>query len=332
MTQDTINFHIGQYRNNWQLDEVETLAELSFNDLLFYAHSVYRDNFNPNQIQVSTLLSIKTGGCPENCKYCPQSAHYDTKLAKEELMDKTEIINQANEAKAAGASRFCMGAAWRNLHDRDVDNICDIVTEVKKLGLETCLTLGMITKNQAGKLKESGLDYYNHNIDSSREYYEKIITTRTYDDRLETLKNVAESEINVCCGGIIGMGETKLDRMKMLLTLANMKQQPKSVPINLLEKVAGTPLADVADFDVFEFIRTIAIARIMLPKSYVRLSAGRRNLSDEAQSLCFFAGANSIFYGEKLLTRDNIEQNQDNILLAKLGLNKEEKDSQASVN
>jgi len=320
MGNNTINFTIGESRNNWTLDEISALSELPFNDLLFYAQTVHRKNFDPNKVQISTLLSIKTGGCPENCKYCPQSAHYDTGLEKEQLMDTASILEEAKQAKKSGASRFCMGAAWRNLHDRDVDNICNIVKEVKKTGLETCLTLGMVSKSQAKKLKESGLDFYNHNIDSSREFYEKIITTRTYDDRIETLKNISENEINVCCGGILGMGETQEDRHKMLMTLTNTLNHPKSVPINLLEKVDGTPLSDRPDFDIFEFIRTIAITRIMLPESYVRLSAGRHNLSEETQSLCFFAGANSIFYGEKLLTQQNPEEHQDLNLLNKLGI------------
>ena len=235
-------------------------------------------------------------------------------------MDSKEILKKANEAKARGSSRFCMGAAWRNLHDRDVDNICNIVSEVKKTGLETCMTLGMITDSQAKKLKQAGLDYYNHNIDSSEEFYEKIISTRKYSDRIETLNNVANNDINVCCGGILGMGESREDRIKMLLTLTNKLKHPKSVPINLLERTAGTPLEDVADFDIFEFIKTIALARIMLPTSYIRLSAGRKNLSKEAQSLCFFAGANSVFYGEKLLTQKNPELDTDQTLFNSLNL------------
>ena len=252
-----------------------------------------------------------------------QSAHYDTEVKKENFMDKDEILKKAKCAKDSGATRFCMGAAWRNLHDKDVDNICDIIKAVKETGLETCVTLGMLTKDQAKQLKSAGLDYYNHNIDSSREFYEQIVTTRTYDDRINTLKHVSDNDINVCCGGILGMGESRDDRINMLITLTNILDHPKSVPINLLEKVKGTPLEDVADFDVFEFIRTIAIARIMLPESHIRLSAGRNNLSDEAQSLCFFAGANSIFYGEKLLTQDNPTQNSDKILLEKLGISAE---------
>jgi biotin synthase len=320
MSNNIINFTIGDKRQNWTLDEVDNLLKFSFNDLLFHAHSTHRQNFNQNEIQTSTLLSIKTGGCPENCKYCPQSAHYNTGLEKEGLMECQEILTKAQEAKAKGSSRFCMGAAWRNLNDRNVEEICNIVSEVKKTGLETCMTLGMITDKQAKKLKEAGLDYYNHNIDSSEEFYEKIISTRKYSDRIETLNNVANNDINVCCGGILGMGESREDRIKMLLTLTNKLQHPKSVPINLLERTAGTPLENAQDFDVFEFIRTIALARIMLPKSYVRLSAGRKNLSKEAQSLCFFAGANSIFYGEKLLTQKNPELDTDQELFNNLNL------------
>lgn len=318
-----INFTIGEYRNNWKLEEVLALSELSFNDLLFHAHTVYRNNFNPNKIQVSTLLSIKTGGCPENCKYCPQSAHYNTGLEKEALMDIETVTKKAKQAKSSGATRFCMGAAWRQLHDKDLNTICTMVKSVKEEGLETCLTLGMITKKQALALKKSGLDYYNHNIDSSKEYYEKIITTRTYEDRIETLNNISASNLKTCSGGIIGMGESKIDRMNMLITLTSLNEHPKSVPINLLEKVKGTPLENTAEFDIFEFIKTIAIARIMLPKSYVRLSAGRNNLSDEAQSLCFFAGANSIFYGEKLLTQNNPRENSDKKLFQTLGITAE---------
>ena len=320
MSNNIVNFTIGEKRENWNLNEIYNLLELPFNDLLFYAHSTHRKNFNPNEIQTSTLLSIKTGGCPENCKYCPQSAHYNTGLEKETLMDSKEILKKAEEAKEKGSSRFCMGAAWRNLHDRDVDNICNIVSEVKKTGLETCMTLGMITDSQAKKLKQAGLDYYNHNIDSSEEFYEKIISTRKYSDRIETLNNVANNNINVCCGGILGMGESREDRIQMLLTLTNKLKHPKSVPINLLERTAGTPLEDAADFDIFEFIKTIALARIMLPTSYIRLSAGRKNLSKEAQSLCFFAGANSVFYGEKLLTQQNPELDTDQTLFNSLNL------------
>ena len=304
----------------WNKNKILELYELPFNDLIHQAHNIYRDNFNVNQVQVSTLLSIKTGACPENCKYCPQSAHHNTDLKKEPLMDIDVIIDNAKKAKENGASRFCMGAAWRKLHDRDVPQMVETVKEVKKLGLETCLTLGMITGKQADALKAAGLDFYNHNIDTSKEFYEEIITTRKYQDRLDTIKNVANANINICSGGIIGMGESREDRAEMISTLCNFEPQPKSVPINLLEKVQGTPLEHQADIDIFEFIRTIAITRITHPKSYVRLSAGRRNLSKESQALCFFAGANSIFYGEKLLTQSNPSENQDQKLFKTLGL------------
>jgi biotin synthase len=304
----------------WNKNNILDLYELPFSDLIHKAHSTHRENFEVNQVQVSTLLSIKTGSCPENCKYCPQSAHYNTEVEKAPLLDTQEVINNAKKAKEKGSSRFCMGAAWRNLHDRDLDQMCEIVTEVKKLGLETCLTLGMITDTQAERLKESGLDYYNHNIDSSKEFYEKIITTRNYQDRIDTIKNVANANIHICSGGIVGMGETREDRAEMISTLANFNPAPKSIPINLLEKVEGTPLADQADLDIFEFIRTIAVTRIANPKSYVRLSAGRKNITREAQALCFHAGANSIFYGETLLTQDNPDENTDQHLFQELGI------------
>ena len=320
MTKQIINFEIGAIRKDWQLSEVSSLFSLPFNDLIFYAQQTHRKFFDPNQVQISTLLSIKTGGCPENCSYCPQSAHYDTGLEKEDLMDVSLIVEAAKQAKKNGASRFCMGAAWRNLHDRDVSKICDIVEKVKETGVETCMTLGMITDSQALKLKKAGLDFYNHNIDSSEEFYEKIITTRNYQDRLDTLENIAKNNINICSGGIIGMGETRTDRIKMLLTLNKLDKSPKSIPINLLEKVSGTPLEDAKDFDVFEFVRTIAVTRIMFPDAFVRLSAGRQNMSEEAQTMCFLAGANSIFYGEKLLTQNNPKENQDLELFEKLGV------------
>ncbi len=320
MTKQIINFEIGAIRKDWQLSEVSSLFSLPFNDLIFYAQQTHRKFFDPNQVQISTLLSIKTGGCPENCSYCPQSAHYDTGLEKEDLMDVSLIVEAAKQAKKNGASRFCMGAAWRNLHDRDVSKICDIVEKVKETGVETCMTLGMITDSQALKLKKAGLDFYNHNIDSSEEFYEKIITTRNYQDRLDTLENIAKNNINICSGGIIGMGETRTDRIKMLLTLNKLDKSPKSIPINLLEKISGTPLEDVKDFDVFEFVRTIAVTRIMFPEAFVRLSAGRQNMTEEAQTMCFLAGANSIFYGEKLLTQNNPKENQDLELFEKLGV------------
>lgn len=307
-------------KNDWKLSDIIKLFELPFNDLIFKASEIHRANHNPNQVQISTLLSIKTGSCPENCKYCPQSAHYNTGLEKESLMEIDKILDSAKSAKEAGASRFCMGAAWRSLHDRDVEKICNIVEEVKKTGLETCMTLGMLTKPQSDKLKESGLDYYNHNIDSSEEFYSEIISTRNFEDRLNTLKNVRDSGLNVCSGGIVGMGESREDRAKMLMILANLPKQPESVPINMLVKVKGTPLENVADLDEFEFVRTIAIARIMMPKSAVRLSAGRENMNDQTQALCFLAGANSIFYGEKLLTTSNPEAQKDRELFARLGI------------
>jgi biotin synthase len=323
MNKETINFALGEVRHDWEYEQIEALFALPFNDLLFYAQQIHRKNFDPNKMQISTLVSIKTGGCPENCSYCPQSAHFDTGVEKEELMDKEAILKDAQKAKESGAGRFCMGAAWRELHDRDVGTVCDIISEVKDLGMETCVTLGMVTKEQAVKLKGAGLDFYNHNIDSSEEFYKKIITTRKYQDRLDTLENVADADLNICCGGILGMGEERPDRIKMLKILANLGKQPKSVPLNLLEKVEGTPLEDVKDFDILEFVRVVAVARIMLPESYVRLSAGRKNLSDEAQAMCFFAGANSIFFGEKLLTQKNPKKNEDYELMDRLGISAE---------
>ena len=307
--------------NNQQLQEVLELFDLPFNDLLFKSATIHRQNQNQNEVQISTLLSIKTGSCPENCKYCPQSAHYNTGLEKEALLSLDAIKEAAVSAKQSGASRFCMGAAWRNLHNRDVENICQIIAEVKNLGLETCMTLGMLTAEQSLALKEAGLDYYNHNIDSSPEFYKQIITTRNFNDRLQTLQNVRDAGLNVCSGGIVGMGETRLDRAKMLLILANLPTPPESVPINMLVKVAGTPLENIADFDHFEFIKTIAVARILMPKSKIRLSAGREQMSEQTQALCFFAGANSIFYGEKLLTTSNPQTQKDQQLFAKLGIN-----------
>ncbi|MBL6664772.1 MAG: biotin synthase BioB [Rickettsiales bacterium] len=309
-----------ELKHDWQVAEVEKLFTLPFNDLIFRAAEIHRKYHDPNKVQISTLLSIKTGSCPENCKYCPQSAHYNTGLEKEALMETDKILAAAKNAKEAGASRFCMGAAWRSLHDRDVEKICNIVDEVKKTGLETCMTLGMLTKEQSEKLKEAGLDYYNHNIDSSEEFYSEIISTRNFEDRLNTLKNVRESGLNVCSGGIVGMGETQTDRAKMLIVLANLPKHPGSVPINMLVKVKGTPLEKVEDLDEFDFVRTIAVARIMMPKSAVRLSAGREEMNEQTQALCFLAGANSIFYGEKLLTTANPEAKKDQELFKKLGI------------
>lgn len=307
-------------KNNWQISQVLELFALPFSDLIFHASQQHRKFHDPNQVQISTLLSIKTGGCPENCKYCPQSAHYETGLQKQSLMPMAQIIESAENAQKAGATRFCMGAAWRNLHDRDVEKICEIIKAVKNTGLETCMTLGMLTDIQSKKLKEAGLDYYNHNIDSSEEFYSEIISTRNFSDRLNTLKNVREAGLNVCSGGIVGMGETREDRAKMLIILANLPKQPESVPINMLVRVKGTPLENIEPIDQFEFIRTIAVARIMMPKSRVRLSAGREEMNDQTQALCFLAGANSIFYGEKLLTTQNPQTQKDQELFARLGI------------
>lgn len=307
-------------KNNWQIEEVMELFNLPFNDLVYKAMQVHRKFHNPNEVQVSTLLSIKTGGCPENCKYCPQSAHFDTGLEKQALMPVEKIVESAINAQNSGASRFCMGAAWRSLHDRDVDKICEIVKAVKNTGLETCMTLGMLTDKQSQKLKEAGLDYYNHNIDSSEEFYSEIITTRDFQDRLNTLKNVRNAGLNVCSGGIVGMGESREDRAKMLIILANLEKQPESVPINMLVRVKGTPLENVEAIDQFEFIKTIAIARIMMNKAKVRLSAGREEMNEQTQALCFLVGANSIFYGEKLLTTQNPQIDKDQKLFAKLGI------------
>ena len=307
-------------QQEWQIEDVLNLFSMPFNDLIFKASNLHRQNHNPNEVQISTLLSIKTGACPENCKYCPQSAHFDTGLEKQALMPIDKILESAENAKKAGASRFCMGAAWRSLHDRDVEKICEIVEAVKETGLETCMTLGMLTDSQSKKLKEAGLDYYNHNIDSSEEFYSEIITTRNFADRLNTLKNVREAGLNVCSGGIVGMGEKREDRAKMLIILANLPKQPESVPINMLVRVKGTPLENVEELDPFEFIRTIAVARIMMPKSKVRLSAGREEMSEQTQALCFLAGANSIFYGEKLLTTANPQTKKDQELFSKLGI------------
>jgi len=307
-------------KNNWDLSEILKLFNLPFSDLIFSAATIHRQYHNPNQVQISTLLSIKTGSCPEDCKYCPQSAHYNTDLKKEPFMEVQKVVEEAKKAKEAGASRFCMGAAWRNLNDRDLEKVCTMIKEVKNLGLETCVTLGMINAEQSSKLKNAGLDYYNHNIDTSPDYYKEIISTRSFEDRLNTLENVRSAGINVCCGGIVGMGESRIDRAEMLKTLANLPEHPQSVPINMLVKVEGTPLENVEGIDAFEFIRTVAIARILMPKSFVRLSAGRREMNDQTQALCFLAGANSIFYGDKLLTTDNPDSKKDIDLFARLGI------------
>ncbi|MBD3585092.1 biotin synthase BioB [Salinimonas sp. HHU 13199] len=312
-----------EIRNDWTTAEVEALFAMPFNDLLFKAQTVHRAYFDPNEVQVSTLLSIKTGACPEDCKYCPQSARYDTGLEKERLLEVEKVIERAKEAKAAGSTRFCMGAAWRNPKERDMPYVTKLISEVKKLGLETCMTLGMLSREQATALKQAGLDYYNHNLDTSPEYYGDIITTRTYQDRLDTLDNVRQAGMNVCSGGIVGMGESGKDRAGLLIALANLPQQPESVPINMLVKVEGTPLDSVDDLEPFEFIRTIAVARIMMPASHVRLSAGRENMNEQMQALCFMAGANSIFYGCKLLTTSNPDTHEDVQLFRKLGINTE---------
>lgn len=307
-------------RHDWRLHEVESMFAIPFNDLLFRAHSIYREHFDSNAVQVSQLLSIKTGACSEDCAYCPQSARYDTGLKHEELMPMDAVLAAAQQAKDQGATRFCMGAAWRSPKDRDVDRVADMVKGVKGLGMETCVTLGMLSDEQAQQLKESGLDYYNHNLDTSKDYYAEVITTRTYQDRLDTLKRVRDADINVCCGGILGMGESDTDRANLLLELVNLPEHPESVPINMLVQVEGTPLDGIQKLDPLVFIRTIAVARILMPKSRVRLSAGRTNMSDEMQALCFFAGANSIFYGEKLLTTDNPVTDSDQRLFERLGL------------
>ena len=307
-------------RHDWSTDEIEQLFNLPFNDVLFHAQQVHRSHFDPNQVQVSTLLSIKTGRCPEDCGYCPQSVRYDTEVENEALLPLEEVLEQAQAAKDKGSSRFCMGAAWRSPKDRDLEQVIEMVKEVKALGLETCLTLGMLTVAQTQRLKQAGLDYYNHNLDTSPEFYGDIITTRTYQDRLDTLQHVRDAGMHVCCGGILGMGESRQDRISLMQQLANQPQHPESVPINMLVKVEGTPLENAEDLDPIEFVRSIAVARILMPASHVRLSAGREAMSDEMQALCFLAGANSIFYGEKLLTTPNPAADQDRLLFERLGL------------
>lgn len=318
-----------EIRHNWSEGEVRALFELPFNDLLFQAQTVHRQYFNPNEVQVSTLLSIKTGACPEDCKYCPQSGHYNTGLEKERLMQVEQVLEKARKAKESGSTRFCMGAAWKHPADKDMPYVTEMVREVKALGLETCMTLGMLDQGKADQLAEAGLDYYNHNLDTSPEFYDKIITTRSYQDRLDTLHHVRESGMKICSGGILGMGETATDRIGLLRQLANMAVQPESVPINMLVKVKGTPLENAEDLDKLDFIRTIAVARIMMPASHVRLSAGRESMSDEMQAMTFFAGANSIFYGECLLTTPNPETHRDLQLFKRLGINPEQRISDA---
>ena len=307
-------------RHDWSRDEVVALFERPFSDLLFSAQQLHRAHHAPDTIQVSALLSIKTGACPEDCGYCPQSAHHDTALERERLMAVDEVIAAARRAREAGATRFCMGAAWRSPHDRDIELVSGMVREVKALGLETCLTLGMLSDAQAGALRDAGLDYYNHNLDTSPEYYPEVITTRDYADRLQTLEAVRAAGLSVCCGGIVGMGESRSDRAGLLQELANLPRHPESVPINHLVKVPGTPLADAPDLDPFELARTVAVARILMPASVVRLSAGREQMSDELQALCFLAGANSVFHGERLLTTPNAAPDRDAALFARLGL------------
>ncbi len=302
----------------WSLEDIEALYHLPFNDLIYKAQTIHRENHDPNKIQVSTLMSIKTGGCPEDCKYCSQSIKYNTDVEIEKLLSVDDVVAQAKAAKDSGASRFCMGAAWRNLNDSNLSKIKDMVKAVKSLNLETCLTLGMLKKEQAESLKECGLDYYNHNLDSSEEYYSKVVSTRTYRDRLNTLSYVRDAGIKVCTGGILGLGEENIDRLKLIEVLCNMEEQPESVPMNKLVKIEGTPYSDNENVDNFDFIKVIAIARITMPKTYVRLSAGRDTMNDEMQALCFFAGANSIFYGDELLTTKNSSINHDKNLLDKL--------------
>jgi biotin synthase len=310
-------------RHDWSRAEIQALFDQPFSDLMFQAQTVHRAHFNPNEVQVSTLCSIKTGACPEDCAYCPQSARYDTGLEREKLMAVEKVIEEAKAAKASGATRFCMGAAWRSPKNRDMPYVTTMVQGVKALGLETCMTLGMLDESQAQELSDAGLDYYNHNLDTSPEYYGEIITTRTYQDRLDTLANVRKAGMKVCCGGIVGMGEEVTDRAGLLQQLVNMPEHPESVPINMLVKVEGTPLADEANLDPFDFIRTIAVARILMPQSHVRLSAGREQMNEQTQAMAFLAGANSIFYGEKLLTTPNPEANQDMQLFKRLGIKPE---------
>ena len=312
-----------EVKNDWKLDEIKTLFELPFNDLLFKAHSIHRENFDPNHVQVSSLLNIKTGACPEDCSYCSQSSKYDTGLEREKLMEIDEVLKQAQNAKNKGATRFCMGAAWRNPTDKSLDKVIPMIKGVKAMGMETCVTLGMLSPKQASTLKEAGLDYYNHNIDTSKENYPNVITTRNFQDRLDTLAAVKDANINVCSGGILGMGETESDRASMLQSLANLEKHPDSVPINLLVPISGTPFESVKPPSESEFVRTIAVARILMPKSVVRLSAGRLDMGEGMQALCFFAGANSIFYGEQLLTTDNPTVANDKLLFSRLGINGE---------
>lgn len=309
-----------QYSTGWSVADVEALLNAPFNDLIYRAQSVHRQHHDANGVQLSTLISVKTGGCPEDCGYCPQAARYHTGVENQDMLSLDEVVSAATEAKANGASRFCMGAAWRGPKQRDIDKMTEMVRAVKALGMETCATLGLLKPGQAQQLSEAGLDYYNHNLDTAPEYYEEIITTRQYQDRLDTLQEVRGAGINVCCGGIVGMGESRRSRAGLIAQLANLNPYPESVPINHLVQVEGTPLYGTDVLDPFEFVRTIAAARITMPKAMVRLSAGRREMSEAVQALCFLAGANSIFYGEKLLTTGNPETDHDRKLLDKLGL------------
>lgn len=320
------------HRARWSMSQVTALFEKPFLELLFEAQQVHRRHFDPRHVQVSTLLSIKTGACPEDCKYCPQSARYKTGLESERLMEVEQVLESARQARSAGSTRFCMGAAWKNPNDRDMPYLEQMVQGVREMGLETCMTLGTLTDAQAQRLAAAGLDYYNHNLDTSPEFYGNIITTRTYQERLDTLEKVRDAGIKVCSGGIVGLGETVTDRAGLLLQLANLPAPPESVPINMLVKVKGTPLADNDDVDTFDFIRTIAVARIMMPTSFVRLSAGREQMSEQTQAMCFMAGANSIFYGCKLLTTPNPEEDKDLQLFRKLGLNPQQTMTEAGDN
>jgi len=326
-----MNQNTAGIQHEWARKDIQALFEQPFMDLIYQAHSVHRANFDTNQVQMSTLLSIKTGACPEDCKYCPQSGHYNTGLAKQKLLTVDRVFEQARSARDNGAARFCMGAAWKHPSDKDFPYVLEMVRQVRSLGMETCMTLGALSNEQAQALARVGLDYYNHNLDTSPEYYGEIITTRSYQERLDTLDRVREAGMKVCSGGIIGMGESAADRIGLLQQLANMAQHPDSVPINNLVKVKGTPLEKVDDLDPFEFIRTIAVARIMMPASYVRLSAGRESMNDQVQALCFFAGANSIFYGEKLLTTPLPEESADLALFARLGLRPESRQQAGAV-
>ncbi len=324
MSQSTAaNRPAGEFRHNWSVEEIENLFSLPFNDLLFQAQGIHRSHFEPNTVQISTLINIKTGGCAENCGYCSQSAHFDTGLEREALMAVDEVITAARAAQEGGATRFCMGAAWRKPKANDMEVVIAMIKGVKDLGMEACVTLGMLEPEHVQQLKAVGLDYYNHNIDTSPEYYDKVVTTRKFSDRIDTINRVRDAGINVCSGGILGMGESRRDRAAMLQELANLPEHPGSVPINLLVKVPGTPLGDTPELDIFEFIRTIAVARLMMPATYVRLSAGRETMHDEAQALCFMAGANSLFYGDKLLTTDNATTDHDKSLFQRLGIRAE---------